>query len=111
MAGDGTSTPVLARAGEQLLGVLEGGAPLRKKWATHMSRADVAVASKTTRHVRCYVREGRVCLRYQHQVRAGRALWQGRTLCMTDTPCSCSAGTLGSIPTLQAHALNHNSST
>lgn len=41
---------------------------MRKKWVTHMLAADIAAASKTTRHVRCSVKDGKVHLRYQHQV-------------------------------------------
>lgn len=58
-----------ACAGRQLLQTLEVGAPVRKKWVTRLSAAEAAAAAKTTRHVRCFVRGGKVCLRYLHQVR------------------------------------------
>ncbi len=58
-----------ACTGEQLLALLEAGAQVRKKWVTHMTAGERAAASKTQRHVRCFVADGKVCLRYQHQVR------------------------------------------
>ena len=55
-------------AGKQLLESLEKGAAVRKKWVTHMRPAEIASASKTTRTVRCLVKDSKVCLRYSHQV-------------------------------------------
>ncbi|KAK9904234.1 hypothetical protein WJX75_007362 [Coccomyxa subellipsoidea] len=53
--------------GRQLLQTLEAGASVRKKWVTRLSAAEAAAAAKTTRHVRCFVRGGKVYLRYLHQ--------------------------------------------
>ncbi len=41
---------------------------MRKKWVTRLSAEEAAAAAKTTRHVRCFVRGGKVTLRYLHQV-------------------------------------------
>lgn len=43
---------------------------VKKKWATHMRPAEIAAAAKTTRTVRCVVKDSKVCLRYSHQVHA-----------------------------------------
>ncbi|BDA45839.1 hypothetical protein COCOBI_07-6260 [Coccomyxa sp. Obi] len=53
--------------GRQLLASLEAGTPVRKKWVTRLSAEEAAAAAKTTRHVRCFVRGGKVTLRYLHQ--------------------------------------------
>ena len=55
-------------AGKQLLQSLEKGVAVRKKWVTHLKPADIAAAAKTTRTVRCVVRESKACLQYSHQV-------------------------------------------
>jgi hypothetical protein len=57
-------------AGKELLQSLEKGSAVRKKWVTHMRPAEIASASKTTRTVRCLVKDSNVCLRYSHQVRS-----------------------------------------
>ena len=56
------------RTGKQLLQSLEKGMAVRKKWVTHLKPADIAGAAKTTRTVRCVVRESKTCLQYSHQV-------------------------------------------
>ena len=41
---------------------------MRKKWVTHMRPAEIAAATKTTRTVRCIVKDGKALLQYSHQV-------------------------------------------
>ena len=55
-------------AGKQLLQSLEKGSVVRKKWVTHMQPAEIASAAKTTRTVRCTVKDSKMCLQYAHQV-------------------------------------------
>lgn len=50
---------------------------MRKKWVTRLSAAEAAAAAKTTRYVRCFVRGGKVYLRYLHQVRGVASLSSG----------------------------------
>ena len=41
---------------------------MRKKWVTHLRPAEIAAAAKTTRTVRCVVKDGKALLQYSHQV-------------------------------------------
>ena len=53
---------------------------MRKKWVTHLRPAEIAAAAKTTRTVRCIVKDGKVLLQYSHQVN------------MTPIACEASSG-------------------
>eukprot|EP00884_Botryococcus_braunii_P007336 jgi/Botrbrau1/16603/Bobra.0068s0031.1 len=54
-------------SGRQVLAEIAEGSILRKKWVTHMAPAQVVSASKPTRHIRCTLNNGKVCLHYFHQ--------------------------------------------
>ena len=78
-------------AGRQLLQSLEKGSVVRKKWVTHMPAEEIASAAKTTRTVRCVVKDSKMCLQYAHQVCCHLKVSASLLLPERDKrPCNCS---------------------
>lgn len=54
--------------GQQALEALELGAPVRKKWVTHLTAEAARSATRTLRHLKCQLQGSAVTLQYWHQV-------------------------------------------
>ena len=70
---------------------------VRKKWVTHMRPAEIASAAKTTRTVRCIVKDSKMCLQYAHQVCCCSLCVHHAAILTSKTARECSLTRLSSL--------------